>query len=152
MIHIVQSPAFYVSPHSIYPSRPWIAQVSDTSTGFSIYCTSNHDSTGACNRVDNDLPIDCVVVPGGVISCKQKGQPPIQCVLYSAPLDTQAYFYCTRRTDPGIRENPINPSRFSSPSKSPLNEIEQPLNPLPGTIDNAPAPPNQLPNPFRNVL
>lgn len=129
-----------------------VAQLTDTSSGFSIYCTSNLDSTGACNRVDNDQPIACVVVPGGVISCKEKNQPPIQCVLYSAPLDTQAYFYCTRRTDPGIRNNRINPDRFSSPSKSPFNENESPLPALPGSIDNMPAPTNPIPNPFRNVL
>lgn len=128
-----------------------LAQSADSSTGFSIYCTSNLDSTGACNRVDNDQPIGCVVVPGGVISCKQPDQLPIQCVLYSAPLNTQAYFYCTRRTDPGIRPNRINQDRFSSPNKSPLNNPETPLPSLPYDVipkDTI----KSISNPFRDVL
>jgi len=82
------------------------------SSGFSIYCTSNLDTTGACNKVENNESISCQMVPGGVINCKQQDEPPIQCVIYGGAIGTQAYFYCTHRTDPGIRDNRINSQKF----------------------------------------
>jgi hypothetical protein len=97
-----------------FPPMPkqWVAQ-QPSSSGFSIYCTSNLDTTGACNRLDNNQPAACEMVPGGVINCKQENEPPIQCVIYRGVIGTQAYFYCTHRTDPGIRNNRINTQRFA---------------------------------------
>ena len=133
-------------------SSAFVAQVSDQSSGFSIYCTSNLDSTGACNRIDNDQPIACVVIPGGMISCKEKSQQPIECVLYGVPLDLQAYFYCTRRTDPGMRD-PIKQNRFTPGSARNKNNVDLPLeDPLPDIIDTPPPPTNPIRNPFRDVL
>jgi hypothetical protein len=103
------------------------------STGFSIFCTSNQDTTGACNRTDNNKSIPCLMVPGSVINCKEEGEKPIQCVLYSSTLDSQGYFYCTRRTDPGVINNRINPNRFTSPNQVnfsnpiPTNTFQNPL-------------------------
>ena len=89
-----------------------IAQLQGSSA-FSIYCTSNLDATGSCNRTDNNETISCEMIPGGIINCKEQGEPPIQCVIYSGVIGTQAYFYCTHRTDPGIRDNRINKQRFT---------------------------------------
>lgn len=113
-----------------------IAQL-PSSSGFNIYCTSNLDGTGACNRVDNNQSIDCLVIPGGVIDCKQPGETPIQCVLYSSILDSQAYFYCTRRTDPGVRTNRIKTDRFDTdpnPAPDPSLQNAGPTDPLPPVI------------------
>jgi hypothetical protein len=57
------------------------------------------------------------MVPGDVINCKQKDEPLIECVIYSGIIDTQAYFYCTHSTDPGIRSNRINTQRFTPASQ-----------------------------------
>ena len=104
--------------------------------GFDIYCTSNQDGTGSCNRIDNGQAVDCLIVPGGVISCKEEGESTIQCTLTTAILDSQAYFYCTRRTDPGIRNNRINPDRFS-PVPAPTNKIFPPIrNPIQNPFDD----------------
>lgn len=122
------------------------------SSGFNIYCTSNLDGTGACNRVDNDKPVDCLVIPGGVIDCKQPGEEPIQCVLYSSVLNSQAYFYCTRRTDPGVRNNKIKIDRFdqnSIPSPQPSTSNSSPLSDslLPPVLQ---APSNVINTPLNN--
>ena len=105
----------------------WVAQLPGSS-GFSIYCTSNLDSTGACNRVDNNQPVACLIVPGDVINCKQKNEPLIECVIYSGIINTQAYFYCTHSTDPGIRPNRINTQRFTPASQKEKLRDETPNN------------------------
>lgn len=128
--------------------QSFIAQL-PTGSGFNIYCTSNLDGTGSCFRVDNNQPIECLVIPGGVIDCKAPGEPPIQCVLYSSVLDSQAFFYCTRRSDPGVRDNRLKSDRFvqptpptASPSSTdqilsdPLPALERPLNTLPDDLRN----------------
>jgi len=120
-----------VSYPIVKSNYPNISQMPGSS-GFNIYCTSNQDGTGSCNRVDNNEVVDCLMIPGGIINCKEKGESAIQCVLYSSTLNSQAYFYCTRRTQPGIRNNRINPDRFT-PSSTPLS------NPLtPTTNSNNP--------------
>jgi hypothetical protein len=113
-------------------------------SSFSIYCTSNLDTTGACNRVDNNQPVSCEMVPGGVINCKQPDELSIQCVIYSGVIGTQAYFFCTRRTDPGVRDNRINTQRFAptttttpSPSKDPATVITPLSDPLGKSPDSA---------------
>ena len=113
-------------------TKTLVAQVQPNS-GFNIYCTSNQDGTGACNRTDNNLPIACLIIPGGVINCKEDQQASIQCVLYSSALNSQAYYYCTRRTDPGIRNNRIRDDRFapqSTPTSSPVAPIGSPTSPI----------------------
>ena len=99
------------------------------STPFSVYCTSNFDDTGSCTRTDNNQPIDCVLIPGGVITCKQDGVPPIQCILYGSVIDTQGYFYCTRRTSPGMTNSRINTNRFAAPLITPFTPPPSHLSP-----------------------
>lgn len=77
------------------------------------------------------------MVPGGVINCKQPDELAIQCIIYSGVIGTQAYFFCTRRTDPGVRDNRINTQRFvpatpttAFPSKVPANVITPLSDPL----------------------
>jgi len=145
----IPTPAPLIKSASL--SATMIAQVSDSTTSFNIYCTSNYDTTGACNRTDNGQPIACVIVPGGIISCKEKLQQPIQCVIFGTPVGASAYFYCTRRTDPGIK--PVNQNRFApspAPSKNPLNDFDEPLEPIQDSNLRPPPPP--LRNPFPSVF
>lgn len=111
----------------------WSTQ-SQASSGFSIYCISNQDSTGSCNRVDDSQPIVCEMIPGGLINCKDQKDVAIQCVLYSGVIGSQGYFYCTKRTEPGIRDNRINNQRFST--SNPITPANN-LNPLPDSSRNS---------------
>jgi hypothetical protein len=70
-----------------------------------------------------------------VINCKEKGEMAIQCVLYSSTLDSQAYFYCTRRTDPGVSSNRIKDDRFS-PATPPATKTVDPINDTTDPIQN----------------
>jgi hypothetical protein len=126
--------------NSIHLGEKLISQQPVT-PGFSIYCTSNLDGTGTCNRVDNNEAIPCLIVPGGVINCGQRNEISIQCVSYGASSDAQSYFYCTRRTDPGIRNNRLNTDRFA-----PLNPSNQ--TPAESKIPNSNPLQNPLTNPF----
>ena len=115
-----------------------ISQIQATNS-FSVYCTSNQDSTGTCNRTDNNNPVSCLIIPGGIINCKQEGEAPIQCVLYSSTLDSQGYFFCTRRTDPGIRTNRLNVDRITplpGSNKNTLDPNTYPVNPIPNSLSD----------------
>lgn len=130
-----------------------VSQLPESS--FSIYCTSNLDSTGSCTRMDNNQPISCEMIPGGVINCKQQASSSIQCVFYSGVISTQAYFYCTRRTDPGINENRINNQRFSpvkSERVSPSNDLKNIILPFSEPLENKPAPVNVFDNPIKDAF
>lgn len=124
--------------------------------GFSIYCLSNLDGTGSCMRVDNNEAVPCTIVPGGIISCSQNAMDPIQCVSYGSSSDTQSYFYCTRRTDPGIKNNRLNTNRFGStinfgsmPSDMKQQKANHEYRSPPGNIQNQ-NPLNPIQNPFIN--
>ena len=95
------------------------AQVKPSSS-YSIFCTSNHDGTGVCSRLDNNERINCEIIPGMLINCKENDQNPIQCVGYGAVVNSQSYFYCTRRSDPGINKDRINTNRLTTSKSSPL--------------------------------
>ena len=85
---------------------------------YSIFCTSNHDGTGICSRVDNNEQINCEMIPGMLINCKEPNQNTIQCVSYGSVVESQSYFYCTRRSDPGVRKDRINTNRFERTKSS----------------------------------
>lgn len=62
--------------------------------GFSIYCNSNMDATGNCNRSDNGNPLLCIVIPGQVIDCSDQNKREFDCVQYGALLPLQTQFFC----------------------------------------------------------
>lgn len=112
------------------------------------------DSTGSCTRIDTGEIIACEMIPGGVINCKQDGNPPIQCINFSGVIGTQAYFYCTRRTSPGVKENRINTQKFSVNDGSVLpntnsDSLSPPLTP---TEDNYLFPPSVFTDPVKDVF
>lgn len=74
---------------------------------FSIYCTSNLDGTGRCKRVDNGEGINCIIVPGSVIACRDKDKLKYQCVQYGAVSANQTQFACVPGTS-----NTINDEEF----------------------------------------
>jgi hypothetical protein len=124
------------------------------SQAFSIYCTSNLDSTGACTRVDNSEPVSCEMIPGGIINCKQEGEPAIQCVIYSGVIGSQAYFYCTHRTDPGIRDNRINSQRFNRVNPStPSSQQDGTILAPPSNFTDIPSPQNsEFSDPIKDLF
>ena len=131
-----------------------LAQAQSTSA-FSIYCTSNLDGTGACNRIDNNQPVECEMIPGGVINCTENNQNPIQCIIYSGVIGSQAYFYCTHRTDPGVNKNRLNLPRFRQPAptnKPAGNDMTNPSNNLTNGADRPTSPTQGFGDPLINVF
>lgn len=98
--------------HTVPSSQLLVARDSS----FIIYCISNHDGTGDCSRTDTSEAIDCELVPGSIINCTQKDGKPVQCVIVSAVLNTQAYFSCAPRRNAGVSGKRINPDIFNQPT------------------------------------
>jgi hypothetical protein len=65
-------------------------------SSFSIYCSSNFDGTGRCVRDSDANPITCVMIPGAVISCRDKARRIYECVQYGSIVasQTQTQFVC----------------------------------------------------------
>ena len=72
------------------------AQQASPMDTFSIYCNSNMDSTGNCQRIDINLQIRCILIPGGVVACKDEKGNKYECVQYGAILAGQTQFSCQR--------------------------------------------------------
>ena len=81
----------------------WVTILSPCSQGwaqqseFSVYCNSNMDGTGDCSRNDNNELLACIVIPGGIIECKDKQKLRYECVNYGVTTanSTQFSFSCT---------------------------------------------------------
>ena len=106
------------------------AQASDQ--GFSVFCTSNFDSTGKCVD-ENDGELECIIVPGGIIACKNAREEIYECVQYGAIIANQSQFACEPDTDQSVDSSLFskNKSDFESIDKSDnLNDrtINTPLN------------------------
>ena len=71
---------------------------------FSVFCTGNHDSTGSCLDVSNSKEfkeLDCIMVPGNIIDCKNEKSSNIECILITAT-SAQAEFSCTHNHDASL--------------------------------------------------
>lgn len=110
---------------------------------FSVYCTSNFDGTGKCRRVDLDMALDCIIIPGQVIACRDNQKHKYQCVQYGAVSSYQTQFHCQPGSASGVSDDlfdksvlnsnrfeptitprmlPVSPARIASPDgSSPLN-------------------------------
>ena len=68
---------------------------------FTVFCTGNHDSTGSCLEVINSeehKELNCIMVPGNIIDCKNEANERIECILIAAT-SAQAEFSCNKNTE-----------------------------------------------------
>ena len=75
------------------------SQAADDS--FTVFCTGNHDSTGSCLEVSNSeehKKLNCIMVPGNIIDCKNEANERIECILIAAT-SAQAEFSCNKNTE-----------------------------------------------------
>ena len=109
-------------------SQGWAQQKAD----FLVYCSSNMDGTGNCVRDDNSETLACVLIPGGIIDCRDQQQLRYQCVQFgfSSANNTQLAFSCSR----GINGH-VNGQQ---PLGKPIQNLDG-ADPLPsmGSPDNA---------------
>lgn len=132
---------------------------------FSIYCTSNLDGTGRCKRDDSGERIGCIMIPGGVIACRDKAKRKYECVQYGAVvLGSQSQFVCLPDSGNAISDHlfdvntdtPAIPKDSpSAPSPPPTTAPPQPepRPALPAPSGWAPQPPSDSePNTFRRAF
>ena len=62
---------------------------------FNVYCTSNLDSTGVCVDESSKNSLDCIIIPGQIIECKDQSSKEYECVLIAQVTATQAQFSCS---------------------------------------------------------
>ena len=94
----------------------------ENNTSFTIYCTGNHDSTGSCiepNESSGDKKLDCIMVPGNIIDCKNKTEDNIECILI-ASTSAQAEFSCRKRM---MKEREFEPA-----ATMPVDNTESEIN------------------------
>lgn len=106
---------------------PVMSQNSDDS--FTVFCTGNQDSTGTCLEASNSeeqKKLDCIMVPGNIIDCKNEADEQIECILIAAT-SAQAEFSCNKNT-----ESSIEPEA-TIPIESPATQINNDIN---NTIDD----------------
>ena len=65
--------------------------MSDT---FRVYCTSNHDGTGACIAQATNEAMTCLLVPGQIVECQGTQEQPSQCILIGQISAQQAELSC----------------------------------------------------------
>lgn len=82
---------------------------------FSVYCTSNFDSTGKCvDQKDNEL--GCTLISGNIIECANTKNDFFECIQFGSVIAHQTQFSCTARQF----DNQEDPSetQLSSPEPS----------------------------------
>jgi hypothetical protein len=126
-------------------------------TEFSVYCSSNMDGTGKCRRDDNSESLTCLIIPGGVIACRDNKKSRYECVQYGAVLANQTQFSCVRSSNNRINDQLFNDTQ-SSPDTSdpggslkpsadtkPLPRVSEPTKPMTPAIK---PPASAFPSPF----
>lgn len=79
-----------------------ISVVHSRDLSFNIFCTSNKDGTGSCSDLASGQSLNCIIIPGNVIDCKNSLGNSLQCVLINQYNSKQSEFSCN------------GPSSFSS--------------------------------------
>ena len=125
--------------------RPAMSQTAGDS--FTIFCTGNQDSTGSCLEVgdsEEHKKLECIMVPGNIIDCKNESEEQIECILIAAT-SAQAEFSC-------IRDNtkPLTSVETTS-TQIPDDQESLIYNPDKKDFDNGPVKPRQniFNNPFK---
>ena len=78
----------------------------DNDDSFTVFCTGNHDSTGICidaNADDESNSLNCTMVPGNIIDCRNESKDQIECILIVAT-SAQAEFSCSKSGSNSINE------------------------------------------------
>ena len=92
---------------------------------FTVFCTGNQDSTGIClesNNPDEQKKLDCIMLPGNIIECKNKSKEKVECILIAAT-SAQAEFSCNKNNEVSIDFVSTTPIKEDIPSK--IDNIEQ---------------------------
>ena len=62
-------------------------------TEFSVYYSSNMDGTGMCTRQDSSQSLECMILQGSIIGCRDSNQK-FRCIQYGNVIANQAQFSC----------------------------------------------------------
>lgn len=90
---------------------------------FSIYCSSNMDGTGKCSRVDSGEAINCIIIPGNIIACRDKRRSKYECVQYGAILAFQTQFFCLPDKNNSIKDQLFDNQRTDAVPPPPLGKM-----------------------------
>lgn len=60
---------------------------------FSVYCSSNMDGTGVCTKEGTSETIECILLQGSIIGCKDSTSQ-FRCVQFGQVIANQAQFSC----------------------------------------------------------
>ena len=94
------------------------------------------DGTGKCTREDNGSSINCLIIPGGVIACRDPKKHKYSCVQYGLIVSSQSEFFCE-----ADNKNMISDDLFEQDSK-PKNNSKPMDSPNPDKIiQSTPNPP-----------
>ena len=91
---------------------------------FTVFCTGNHDSTGSClevSKTEEHKELNCIMVPGNIIDCKNDAKERIECILMAAT-SAQAEFSCSKNTERTFELEETN--TIEIPTTQTINEIE----------------------------
>jgi hypothetical protein len=78
------------------------------------------DGTGKCIRADNGLSINCLIIPGGVIACRDSEKRKYSCVQYGLIVSSQSEFFCQYDKNNLIRDSLLDLD--SSPDSKKVDE------------------------------
>ena len=107
----------------IHTSQQAISQPDEVS--FTVFCTGNQDTTGVCydeSNPDDQKKLDCIMVPGNIIECKNEAKEKVECILITAT-SAQAEFSCSKNNQVSIDYGSTSPIEENSPSQT--EEINQ---------------------------
>ncbi len=99
----------------IFAQLPLLAKSMD---GFIAFCTSNHDSTGECVNQEDGRKIQCLIVPGQIISCPAHSKS-VECIWISSITANQAQFWCDPDGEAALYEGVLSDSMLDVLSPSP---------------------------------
>ena len=99
---------------SLQAGQKTAAQMDDGS--FTVFCTGNHDSTGSCLEVseaEESKQLECIMVPGNIIDCKNEANEQIDCILIAAT-SAQAEFSCRKNKEQSLDNAANTPTEDGS--------------------------------------
>ena len=107
----------------IHTSQQAISQPDEVS--FTVFCTGNQDTTGVCydeSNPDDQKKLDCIMVPGNIIDCKNEAKEKVECILITAT-SAQAEFSCIKNNEFSIDYGSTTPIEENSSNQ--IEEIKQ---------------------------
>ena len=107
----------------MYTSQQAISQSGEDS--FTVFCTGNQDSTGVCfdgSNPDDQKKLNCIMVPGNIIDCKNEAKEKVECILIAAT-SAQAEFSCIKNNEFSIDYRSTTPIEENSSNQ--IEDIKQ---------------------------